>query len=170
MIVDLVTALDDTMHQVAHTFPAVDHRSHRPSHPPKLELDRIDRGLQAGASPELRAAFTSWRHRDDDFADAVRSLTSFEGHEAQSRGNYQSELERRIGEVQERRALLMQAADDLRRHVVRELNVASRAWVTTADQRESVRDAGTSTTVGAVDDAQNEMDLRDAAPGMDERE
>jgi hypothetical protein len=124
MFVDLVTALDDAMQEVAHAFPAVDHRSRLPTHPTKAELDRIDCELQAAASAELHAAFASWRERDEEFADAVRRLKSFDEREAEPGATYQSELERRIEDVRERRALVGEAAEDLRRHVARELDAA----------------------------------------------
>jgi hypothetical protein len=122
MFVDLVTALDDAMHEVAHAFPAVDHRSHLPAHPTDPELDRIDRALQTAASAELHTAFASWRERDEEFAEAVRRLKSFDARTSGPGVAYQTELERRLDDVRRRRVLVSEAATDLRRHVARELD------------------------------------------------
>jgi hypothetical protein len=124
MFVDLVTALDDAMHDVAHAFPAVDHRSRLPTRPTDVELDRIDGALQASASAELHAAFASWRRRDEEFGEAVRRLERFDGRSAEPGATDRSELEQRIDEVRERRSLVGEAAEDLRRHVARELDAA----------------------------------------------
>lgn len=62
------------MHEVAHIFPAVDHRSRLPARPTDAELDRIASSLRTTASAELRDAFERWRRRDEEFLDAVRRL------------------------------------------------------------------------------------------------
>jgi hypothetical protein len=132
VFVDLVTGLDRAMHDVAHAFPAVDHRSRLPTRPTGAELDRIGGELQAAASVELRAAFATWRERDEEFVDAVRRLTSFDENEADP--TFQADLERHLAEVRERRALVGEAADDLRRQVARELDAAFAAKATAVDQ------------------------------------
>jgi hypothetical protein len=126
MFVDLVTAVDDAMHEVAHAFPAVDHRSHLPTRPTNAELDRIDDALRASESAELHAAFASWRRRDEEFAEAAHRLEQFDGRSAEPGATDRSELERRIDEVRERRARVGEAAEDLRRQVARELETALR--------------------------------------------
>jgi signal transduction histidine kinase len=120
MFVELISHVERSMHEVAHVFPAVDHLARQPPRPTAADAERIKALLATEASVELRDAFERWCACEREFLEAAAQLEAVGRREAES--DYQSELERDIAVLRARRAELLDAAEELRERVARELD------------------------------------------------
>ena len=108
------------MHDVAHVFPAVDHLAHQPPRPTAADAERIAALLSVDASADLRDASSSGARFRRQFLDAAAELETMRKRHEES--DFQAELGRDIARLRASRSALLQAADDLRECLVRELD------------------------------------------------
>ena len=118
--VELMSHLERSMHEAGHVFPAVDHLAPPPPAPTSADAERIAASLSTEVSVELQQSFERWCACRREFADAAAELATVGRHQAES--DYQSQLDREVAALRERRAQLLHAADELRACIARELD------------------------------------------------
>lgn len=120
VLLDLISHVERSVHDVRHVLPAIDHLAQLPPTPGPEDAAHLRADLTSIASPALAQAFERWCGCRQEFDDAAARLHSM--RERADDPGFQVELERDIESFRATRAALLGATDELRELVVEEID------------------------------------------------